>query len=151
VATALILGLQLRWWLVCVMLIAVFAVGCGAKAKDDPGTDTSTDWVASCDADRECHPDQRCGCGLCTHECDTDADCRDLSPTAVCEWETTRCGEDETVCVPHLDYFSSSDSERADDGSDDQANIAAIESDGGAANNAEDGSSGESTTEGASS
>lgn len=58
-------------------------LGCGSRTVPS-GTDTSSHWLSSCDADTQCTAEQRCLCGVCTRSCDAAKDCRDLSEDAIC-------------------------------------------------------------------
>jgi hypothetical protein len=91
------------FWLVGAWLLAHFAA-CGAKTQEGGGTDTSTDWVHECDEDATCDDEEYCACGLCTRECDTDADCRALSPDAECAEAPSSCEEPGSICVADTSF-----------------------------------------------
>lgn len=80
--------------------VALAALGCGAQSQNGGGSDTSTDWVRTCQLDEECNPDELCGCGLCTRECNSDADCAAFSPSARCVPTPDACGREQTICAP---------------------------------------------------
>lgn len=86
---------KLSWWVVTLA---------GCVSGNVPGTDTSTDWVETCSAPSMCSSAQECICKLCTHDCDNDAECADLSPGAVCAHTLSACGVDATICVPDRDF-----------------------------------------------
>lgn len=98
---------------------AVVTVGCGSRvAGGGGGTDTSTNWLADCDSERDCDPGLECRCGVCTRSCQEDAQCSDLSANAVCIGGTDNsCDADELVCL--AESAPNSDSEPpGDSGSD---------------------------------
>lgn len=75
------------------------AASCGGTAFIDTGTDTSTNWLKSCESESECDPGSSCSCGRCTLECAADADCGIFSSDAVCVATSGRCAE-ERLCMP---------------------------------------------------
>lgn len=77
---------------------------CGAKTQDGKGTDTSTDWVRECNEDATCDDEEHCACGICTRECETDADCRALSPDAECAEAPSSCQQPRSICVADTSF-----------------------------------------------
>lgn len=77
---------------------------CGAKTQDGKGTDTSTDWVRACNEDAACDDNEHCACGICTRECETDADCRALSPDAECAEAPSSCEQPGSICVADTSF-----------------------------------------------
>ena len=55
--------------LVCI----VFAWSCGGSSQPQAGG--ATNWLASCDADKDCGVYGACMCGICSEDCAEDADC----------------------------------------------------------------------------
>jgi hypothetical protein len=91
-----------RLWLALCALLAAPALAvsaCGGETSDPPGTDTNTNWLKSCSSDTECDLGSTCSCGRCTVECDSDADCADLSSAAACVATSERCPE-ARLCMP---------------------------------------------------
>lgn len=88
---------------------------CGAKTQDGKGTDTSTDWVRACNEDAACDDKEHCACGICTRECETDADCRALSPDAECAEAPSSCEQPGSICVGDTSFAWLNDG-TADDG-----------------------------------
>jgi hypothetical protein len=80
---------------------------CGAKTQDGKGTDTSTDWVRACNEDAACDDEEHCACGICTRECETDADCRALSPGAECAEAPSSCEQPGSICVADTSFATS--------------------------------------------
>lgn len=65
--------------------VLALAANCGSRTDNLPrGTDSSSHWLATCDADAACPSGQSCLCGVCTRECDETRDCRSLGEDAVC-------------------------------------------------------------------
>lgn len=95
----------------------------GCVSSGGPGSDTSTDWLETCETQSECSSDRLCGCGLCTRECERDSDCADLSPSAVCERSQTACGSAQSFCVPDRD-FSWLEHDASDASTDNQGTLA---------------------------
>lgn len=77
---------------------SVFVLGSCQSAKDDPVTDTNTNWLEECDESSSCG-DLACVCNRCTRECESDADCAGLADDAVCiPLAEASCGA-TSVCV----------------------------------------------------
>lgn len=58
-------------------------LGC-QEPTDGAGTDGITHWLA-CASSADCQGEARCVCGVCTPDCESDADCEGLHPGARCE------------------------------------------------------------------
>lgn len=72
---------------------------CGGATAGAGGTDTSTNWLKSCESTEECSLGSTCSCGRCTLECSVDADCGSYSPRAKCISTSDRCAEAQ-LCMP---------------------------------------------------
>lgn len=101
---------------------AIVSLGCGSRvAGGGGGTDTSTNWLADCDSRRDCGSGLECRCGVCTRTCHEDAECSDLSKSAVCIAATSNsCDADELFCLAEFSHVSNSHSP-GDSGSEETA------------------------------
>lgn len=106
----------------------ILSGACGSRvAGGGGGTDTSTNWLADCDSDRDCDPGLECRCGVCTRTCQEDAECSDLSARAVCIASTSSsssCDADELLCLAETSSAATSESE-GDSGSTETTNTIA--------------------------
>ena len=87
-----------------VALALLSAPSCGGSSTNSHGGETH--WLGLCSEERTCDARFDCLCGVCTHECESDADCSSLDTTAVCaRGEATdlsnTCGDDAVrrICV----------------------------------------------------
>jgi len=66
--------------------LLLFALGASAFACDPPAPvpqgDSHTNWLRTCETDRECGGALSCVCGVCTLTCSTDADCAEVDGAA---------------------------------------------------------------------
>ena len=92
--------------LACVALVlAAGLLGACAESRTPPDFMGNTNWLIPCDGDAECGPGLQCSCGLCTRECQRQAECGGLAQ-AVCDSNSDAfelaCGQAEIgVCLPH--------------------------------------------------
>lgn len=80
-----------------VAFLFTVAASCG-KTTSNSGTDSSTHWLESCEADSECGA-LRCLCGTCTLPCTDVAVCPDIETAACTEAQRPSCNQPVPVCV----------------------------------------------------
>jgi hypothetical protein len=85
--------------LLCVVLYAVAAC---AKSQEPGGTDSTTHWLESCDADTDCSG-LSCLCGVCTDACSSSSECDRFGETAVCSAVEASCDGAAMTCVATAD------------------------------------------------
>ncbi len=86
--------------------VAVSTTGCHDSHENGPSAGSKTNWLR-CASDDECDEAQSCLCGTCTKSCESNTECEDLDPGAIChatdEGVVERlCGEapgEEHICV----------------------------------------------------
>ncbi len=87
------------------LAVAVWVGGCH-ESHGAPSAGSNTNWLR-CASDDECDESQSCLCGTCTKSCESNAECAELDPGAICqatdEGVVERlCGEapeEERICV----------------------------------------------------
>ena len=87
------------------LVLAGGLLGACAESRTSPDFMGNTNWLSPCDGDAECGPGLQCSCGLCTRECQRQAECGGLAQ-AVCDSNSDAfelaCGQAEIgVCLPH--------------------------------------------------
>lgn len=106
-----------RYWLggFVVGLALLWAPSCGGSSTNSHGGETH--WLGLCSNSRACENRFECLCGVCTQECESNADCASLGATAVCAPAATTdlgdsCGNDATrrLCVRESQLGSSTSS-----------------------------------------
>ncbi len=94
-----------RYWF-CGLVLAGLAMApsCGGSSTNTHGGETH--WLGLCSASSPCDDRFDCLCGVCTQECESNADCSSLGATAVCARGAATdlgdsCGNDATrrICV----------------------------------------------------
>src|SRR5690349_19568061 len=66
------------------LVLSAFVVAAACQDRpSESGTDGITHWL-SCTEPSACSAPDTCACGVCTPECQVDADCLAVAPTARC-------------------------------------------------------------------
>jgi hypothetical protein len=92
--------------------------GC-ATTTGDPGTDTNTNWVKSCESDAQCNGETSCECQICTLGCEKDEDCKGLAESAVCVPDPSGCSPFEQICAAPNTSFEDPPGDAPDAGGED--------------------------------
>ena len=113
----MLVGVRLSAFSALLVLSAAtwFPAACGGKAANG-GTDTSTNWVKSCDDEAQCSEGASCQCSICTSECESDADCANLAPDATCQ-PTPGCSVSNLCAPKDFDFQKPSDGAAGGSGS----------------------------------
>jgi hypothetical protein len=84
------------WWFVTFCALAAF--GC-QSGQEDPGTDSNTNWLESCESNEQCDSPYSCLCGVCTLACGAVGDCAGTPEVSECRLPDERDGCPTALCL----------------------------------------------------
>jgi hypothetical protein len=94
------------------LLLSALLAGCEPAQKPAPSVGSNSNWLRACDIQKDCGKIPECTCGVCTAECSSDADCKDLTnarcaldadPAARATCESAGGGAMQGICLPRCE------------------------------------------------